>query len=65
MNNGMSTCYCGHIGDVPLEGSPNYENAVKNGQPNQHGGLIGHGACEVAGCPCEQFRWKEYIQGKH
>lgn len=63
---GMSLCRCGHVGDAPLEGGPNWERTQKIGKPIQHAGVIGHGACEV--CPpgeCEQFRWKEFIKGQN
>ena len=62
---GLSNCQCGHVGDAPLPGTPSYERAQAHGEPIQHAGMIGHGACEVPGCPCEKFTWKEFIKGKN
>ena len=64
--NGLSICRCGHVGDAPLEGSPNYDRAQRMRRPIEHAGIIGHGECEV--CPpgeCVQFRWKEFIKGQN
>lgn len=50
-----SWCFCGHLGDGPMESFP--------GDPmwrGHHGGINGHGACMVEGCDCEQFTWKRF-----
>lgn len=46
-----SVCDCGHLGDCALG---------KETDKVQHLGLQGHGPCEVLGCPCIKFRWKDW-----
>lgn len=62
---GMSLCLCGHVGDCPTEGSPNFERAQKVGHETQHGGFVGHGACLEDGCDCRKFTWVSFISGEN
>lgn len=41
-----SICTCLHNGD---------------GAKSEHGGMIGHGPCKVAGCGCTQFSWMKWL----
>lgn len=43
-----SICQCGHNGDGP---------------DSNHGGLLGHGACNMPGCDCKKFMWKKFLIG--
>ncbi len=47
-----SWCYCGHLGDGPSIGDPMRRSF--------HGGINGHGPCNVEGCDCMQFTWKGF-----
>ena len=40
-----SHCECGHLGDGPH---------------SEHTGRLGHGACQVVGCPCQRFSWARF-----
>ena len=39
-------CECGH-----LKSERGFKNAF----------ALGHGACEVDGCDCQKFTWKEFV----
>lgn len=41
-----SICTCGHPGD--------------GARGSAHAGAIGHGECNVVGCPCEKFTWRSW-----
>lgn len=53
LNGPMSTCDCGHTGDLRLGATGSA----------QHAGLMAHGACEVVGCKCVKFTWAEFLPG--
>lgn len=55
---GKSICSCGHVGDVSLQPNPGYLVVTA---PNTHGGIIGHGPCNVAGCDCPKFTWAGFL----
>ena len=40
-----SLCTCGHLGD---------------GKDSDHGGILGHGRCNVPGCSCAKFTWARF-----
>lgn len=55
---GASLCDCGHVGDIPANLTDTY---IQRLDVCDHGGVQGHGACRVAGCPCTKFSWKCYV----
>lgn len=44
-NGPKSVCTCGHLGD---------------GHNSDHGGILGHGRCNVPGCKCTKFTWDRF-----
>lgn len=49
-----SWCYCGHKGDG--------HTSDNRKETSVHGGINGHGPCQVEGCDCQQFTWKAWTR---